>query len=106
MRHDRDDFIRVIEENIDPKMKNNFVKKPYGDAGFHTAGSVDPEHTPYDVFSVIVWEKRMFLESIYALPYVLLVSFPFFSCPQQLNRWTCHSLTPSLTHSLSHSVTQ
>ena len=54
MRHDRDDFIRVIEENIDPKMKNNFVKKPYGDAGFHTAGSVDPEHTPYDVFSVIV----------------------------------------------------
>ena len=26
----------------------------------------------------------------------------FFSCPEQLNRWPCHSLTHSLTHSLSH----
>ena len=52
--HDRDSFIRVNEENILPKMKNNFEKRPYGDAGFHTAGSVDPEHTPYDLLSAIV----------------------------------------------------
>ena len=54
VRHDRDEFIRVNDENIAPKMRNNFVKKPYGDAGFHTAGSVDPKHTPYDVLSVII----------------------------------------------------
>ena len=54
VRHDRDDFIRVNEENIAPKMKNNFVKREYGDAAFHTARSVDPKHTPYDVLSVIV----------------------------------------------------
>ena len=54
VRHDRDDFIRVNEENILPNMKNNFEKRTYGDAGFHTGGSVDPKHTPYDVLSVIV----------------------------------------------------
>ena len=54
VRHDRDEFIRVNEENIAPKMQNNFVKRPYGDAEFHTAGSVDPKHTPYDVFSAII----------------------------------------------------
>ena len=59
VRHDRDNFIRVNEENIAPNMTNNFEKRPYGDAGFHTAGSVDPKHTPYDVLSVIVWEKRV-----------------------------------------------
>ena len=58
VRHDRDDFIRVNEENIAPDKKTDFAKRPYGDAGFHTAGSVDPKHTPYDVLSVIVWEKR------------------------------------------------
>ena len=54
VRHDRDNFIRVNKENILPKMRNNFEKRTYGDAGFHTAGSVDPEHTPYDLLSVIV----------------------------------------------------
>ena len=54
VRPDRDNFIRVNEENIDPKLKNNFVKRPWGDAGFHTNGSVDPKHTPYDVLSVII----------------------------------------------------
>ena len=60
MWHDRDKFIRVYEENIKPNMSHNFVKRPYGDALFHTNGSVDTEHTPYDVFSVIVCEKRYF----------------------------------------------
>ena len=26
---------------------------------------------------------------------------PFFSCPEQLNRWPCHSVTDWLTHSLT-----
>ena len=59
VRHDRDNFIHVNEDNIDPNLRNNFVKRPYGDAGDHTAGSVDPKHTPYDVLSVIVWEKEL-----------------------------------------------
>ena len=59
MWHDRDDFIRVNEANIDPNLRNNFVKRPYGDAGLHTAGSVDPKHTPYDVLSVIGSEKEL-----------------------------------------------
>ena len=59
VRHDRDDFIRVNEENIAPDKKTDFAKRPYGDAGFHTAGSVDPNHTPYDVLSVIGCEKRV-----------------------------------------------
>ena len=54
MWHDRDEFIRVNEENIELKLKNNFEKREYGDAGFQTAGSVDPKHTPYDVLSVII----------------------------------------------------
>ena len=54
VRHDRNEFIRVNEDNIAPKMKNNFEKREYGDAAFHTAGSVDPKHTPYDVLSVII----------------------------------------------------
>ena len=53
MRHDRDNFIRVNKDNIVPEMLNNFEKRPYGDAAFHTDGSVDPKHTPYDVLSVI-----------------------------------------------------
>ena len=49
--YDRDNFIRVNKEQIAPDMRSNFVKRPYGDAGFHTEGSVDPMHTPYDVVS-------------------------------------------------------
>ena len=29
---------------------------------------------------------------------------PIFSCPEQLNRWPCHSLTHSLTDWLTHSL--
>ena len=52
VQHDRDTFIRVNEENILNEMKTDFKKRPYGDAGIHTEGSVDPEHTPYDLLSV------------------------------------------------------
>ena len=51
VQHDRDTFIRVNEENILSAMKKDFKKRPYGDAGIHTEGSVDPEHTPYDILS-------------------------------------------------------
>ena len=53
VRHDRDDFVLVNKENILPKVKGNFEKRPFGDDVFNTAGSVDPKHTPYDVLSVI-----------------------------------------------------
>ena len=65
VRHDRDDFIRVNEENIEPNLVGNFERRPYGDAGFHTGGSVDPEHTPYDVLSVIVCEKMFSFNSLF-----------------------------------------
>jgi len=31
----------------------DFQKRPYGDADFHTSGSVNHQHTPYDVLSVL-----------------------------------------------------
>ena len=51
---DREDCITLNEDNILPHFKKDFVKKTYGDAGFHTADSVDHQNTPYDIFSVIV----------------------------------------------------
>ena len=53
VRPDRDNFIKLNEENIAPEKKSNFNKRPYGDAEFHTAGSVDHDNTPYDVLSAI-----------------------------------------------------
>ena len=53
VRPDRDDFIRLNEENIDPEMKDNFAKRPYGDSQYHTEGSVNSRHTPYDILSAI-----------------------------------------------------
>ena len=51
---DRDDFITLNEENIVSDHRKNFEKRPYGDAEFHTVGSVNHQNTPYDVLSVIV----------------------------------------------------
>ena len=51
---DRDDFITLNVDNIRPGLEHNFAKRPYGDAEFHTSGSVNHQHTPYDFFSVIV----------------------------------------------------
>ena len=59
---DRDDFIDVNWDQIDPEMRGNFEKRPYGDPGFHTEGSVDPMHTPYDVLSAHkFWEMDQYL---------------------------------------------
>ena len=57
VRPDRDDFIQLHEENIAPEKAKNFEKRPYGDAEFHTTGSVDHGRTPYDVLSVISGES-------------------------------------------------
>ena len=54
VRPDRDNFIELNEENIAPEKRSNFNKRPYGDADFHTAGSVDHGNTPYDVLSAIL----------------------------------------------------
>ena len=54
VRPDRDNFIQLKKENIAPEMRNNFNKRPYGDAEFHTTDSVDHGNTPYDVLSAIL----------------------------------------------------
>ena len=59
---DRDDFIEVNFENISPKMRNNFVKRPLGNARSHAAGSVNPKNTPYDAHSANQMWKETFLE--------------------------------------------
>ena len=51
---DRDDFITLNEENMRSDLMRDFVKRPFGDAEVHTSGSVNHQHTPYDVLSVIV----------------------------------------------------
>ena len=43
---DRDDFIEINEENIEPEMRPNFLKRPHGDADFGIKGSVNTEHSP------------------------------------------------------------
>ena len=48
MRHDRDEFISINEDNIDPKRKTDFDKRSFGVAGDHPVGGVDTHHTPYD----------------------------------------------------------
>ena len=48
VRHDRDEFISINEDNIDPKRKTDFDKRSFGVAGDHPVGGVDTHHTPYD----------------------------------------------------------
>ena len=56
---DRDDFIQINEENIEDEMKPNFLKRPHGDADFGIKGSVNTEHSPYDVVSAQVLRKEV-----------------------------------------------
>ena len=56
---DRDDFIEINEENIEPEMRSNFLKRPHGDADFGIKGSVNTEHSPYDVVSAQVLRKEV-----------------------------------------------
>jgi len=51
-RPDRDDYIEINHENIEPEMRPEFKIRPHGDADFGIKGSVNAEHSPYDVASV------------------------------------------------------
>ena len=55
---DRDKYIQLNEENIDPLKRHDFEKRIYGDPHFFAKGSVDTAHSPYDVSSAQSFEKR------------------------------------------------
>ena len=85
---DRDNFIRVNEENIAPEMRNQFVKRPYGydyrdlfedarnwnwdlsnirgNSGISGIGGIGGMQlkTPYDVLSVNSVRKETFLRGL------------------------------------------
>ena len=52
-RPDRDDFISVNMDNIEPGKEKNFEKRPEGTRDFFEKGSVDSRNTPYDVLSLL-----------------------------------------------------
>ena len=52
-RPDRDDFISINYENIEPGEEKNFEKRPEGTSDFFEKGSVDSKNTPYDVLSLL-----------------------------------------------------
>ena len=51
LRPDRDDFININEDNIEPGLKKNFVKRIFGTADYGVKGSVNTRNSPYDVKS-------------------------------------------------------
>ena len=63
MWHDRDEFISINRENIDPRMNISFKKTPY------EVKWADTQHTPYDFNSVTKFEERVDLgtQSIWAI---------------------------------------
>jgi len=52
-RPDRDEFITVNLTNVATQNFRSFEKRPFGNAEFHESHSVDHQHTPYDIFSVL-----------------------------------------------------
>ena len=52
-RPDRDDFISINYDNIEPGEEKNFEKRPHGTSDFFEKGSVDSKNTPYDVLSLL-----------------------------------------------------
>ena len=52
-RPDRDDFISINFDNIEPGEEKNFEKRPHGTSDFFEKGSVDTKNTPYDVLSLL-----------------------------------------------------
>ena len=54
-RPDRDDFISINYDNIEPGEEKNFKKRPPGTSAFFKkgSGSVDTKNTPYDVLSLL-----------------------------------------------------
>ena len=76
MRHDRDEFISINEDNIDPTKRNDFVKRLYGVAGDHPVGGVDTHHAPYDFDSAKKWKERVNLNSSWKVCRFLFLSHP------------------------------
>ena len=52
-RPDRDDFISVNTDNIEPGKEKNFEKRLEGTSDLFEKGSVDSRNTPYDVLSLL-----------------------------------------------------
>ena len=54
-RPDRDNFISINYDNIEPGEEKNFKKRPPGTSAFFKkgSGSVDTKNTPYDVLSLL-----------------------------------------------------
>ena len=58
-RPDRDDFISVNFDNIQPGKEKNFERKPQGTSDFFEKGSVNTRNTPYDVLSLLHYGPRV-----------------------------------------------
>ena len=58
-RPDRDDFISINYDNIEPGEEKNFEKRPHGTSGFFEKGSVNTRNTPYDVLSLLHYGPRV-----------------------------------------------
>ena len=60
MRPDRDNFIAIHKENIEPGMEKNFEKRNWGQADFFKKDDVDPMNSPYDVSSLLHYGPQEF----------------------------------------------
>ena len=58
-RPDRDNFISVNTDNIEPGKEKNFEKRPHGTSDFFEKGSVNTRNTPYDVLSLLHYGPRV-----------------------------------------------
>ena len=64
-RPDRDKFISINSDNIEPGKEMNFEKRTQGSSDFFKKGSVDSKNTPYDVFSLlhygpqVIWLQQL-----------------------------------------------
>ena len=58
-RPDRDNFISINFDNIEPGEEKNFEKRPHGTSDFFEKGSVDSKNTPYDVLSLLHYGRKV-----------------------------------------------
>ena len=62
-RPDRDNFISINFDNIEPGEEKNFEKRPHGTSDFFEKGSVNTRNTPYDVLSLLHYGPQVSLIS-------------------------------------------
>ena len=60
-RPDRDDFISVNFDNIQPGKERKFERRRQGTSDFFEKGSVNTRNTPYDVLSLLHYAPRVSL---------------------------------------------